>query len=337
VKPFHTLTKRGQILRLKRLAQKALCDFAIENASLTPLEHMANTTFRIETPDGGRYVMRIVAPTSSTALPPRTEDQVRSEMEWLAALARDTNLVIPVPVRTVDDRLLTRVGVEGVPEARVCVLFRWIDGRFLNKGLTPGHIERVGVFTARLHEHTANRFALPKGFTRPHPDSLSPEIADGIINTFAEVRPREDVKLAETVIEKVRRVFEALGSGPDVYGLIHADLHQSNYLFHKGEVRAIDFDDCGLAHYLYDMAVTLSELTYKKDYPQLRAALLRGYRSVRPLPEEHENYLDTLLALRELQLTTWFIEQRNHPAFTKWWEKDVARGVRRMKELTETE
>lgn len=335
MKPFHTLTKRGQVLRLKRMAEKALCDFGIEEAILVPLEHMANTTFRVETADGGRYVMRIEAPSSSTALPPRTEDQVRSEMEWLAALARDTDLVIPIPVRTRDNRLLTKVAVEGVPEAQVCVLFRWIDGRFVNKGLTPRHIERVGIFTAQLHEHTTRQFIPPAGFTRPYPDQLSPEMADAIVKTFREVRPQEELNVVQFVIEKAQHVFEELGTGPEVYGLIHADLHQSNYLFHRGEVRAIDFDDCGFAHFLYDLAVTLSELAYKQNYPQLRAALLRGYRSMRPLSEDHESRLDTLMAFRVLQLTIWFIEQRNHPAFVKWWEEDVLDGVRWMKKLAQ--
>src|SRR5437870_11540186 len=58
LRPFHALTKQGQILRLRRLAEKALCEFGIENAALVPLEHMANTTFRVEAADGGRYVMR---------------------------------------------------------------------------------------------------------------------------------------------------------------------------------------------------------------------------------------------------------------------------------------
>ena len=34
-------------------------------------------------------------------------------------------------------------------------------------------------------------------------------------------------------------------AGPDVFGLIHAHLHQENCLIHRGEVRAIDFDHCG--------------------------------------------------------------------------------------------
>ncbi|MGA7730287.1 MAG: phosphotransferase [Chloroflexia bacterium] len=332
MKPFNTLGKRGQVARLKRVAEKALDDFGMREVSLTPLVHMANTTFRVETADGERYVIRIHTPANGSLTPGRTEDQIRSEMEWLAALRRDTDLVVPVPVRTRDDKLLTRVEVEGVPEARVCVLFRWVDGRFMDEGLTPRHLERVGIFIARLHEHSTRQFVPPEGFIRPTPDALPPQLADEIVNTFAEVRPQEDVAVVRAVIEKMQLVLEALGTGPDVFGLIHADLHQWNYLFRKGEVRAIDFDDCGWAHFLYDLTVTLSELPHTQEYPQLRAALLKGYRSVRPLPEEHEVYLPVLLAFRELQLTTWFIEQREHPAFRSW-EQDAMNGVKSMKAL----
>jgi len=288
MKPFDTLTYRGQVARLKRLAGQALLDYTIGEAHLTPLAHMANTTFLVKANDGERYVIRIQPPRSSEAIPRRTEDQIRSEMEWLAALQRDTDLVVPEPVRTRDGQLITRASIEGVPEVRVCVMFRWVDGQFLDKSLTPDHLERVGVFTARLHEHAALHFDPPEGFTRPRPDDLPDKVVNSIVGTFAEVRPKEDVAVVAEVLEKVQGALAALGTGPDVFGLIHADLHQSNYLFHRGEVRAIDFDDCGYAHFLYDFAVTLRELGHKPDYPQLKAALLKGYRSVRPLPVEHE-------------------------------------------------
>ena len=38
-------------------------------------------------------------------------------------------------------------------------------------------------------------------------------------------------------------------------GLIHADFSLANLLIHKGDLRVIDFDDCGLGWFLYD-AVT---------------------------------------------------------------------------------
>ena len=119
-----------------------------------------------------------------------------------------------------------------------------------------------------------------------------------------------------------------------MFGLIHSDLHQENYLFHRGRVRAIDFDDCGWGHFVYDLAVTLSELQHLPDSAALRAGLLRGYRAVRPLPAEHERYLEVFHALRVLKLTLWFLEQRDHPAFADW-EADVRDGLADLRKLAD--
>jgi hypothetical protein len=54
------------------------------------------------------------------------------------------------------------------------------------------------------------------------------------------------VKPFQIVARRVRQVMDELRQGPDVYGLIHADLGlDANVLFWKGEPRAIDFDDSG--------------------------------------------------------------------------------------------
>ena len=67
-------------------------------------------------------------------------------------------------------------------------------------------------------------------------------------------------------------------------GLIHGDLHQENYLFERGTARAIDFDDCGWGFFLYDVAVTLSEIEGRPRYAELRDALLDEYAGRRSLP-----------------------------------------------------
>jgi Ser/Thr protein kinase RdoA (MazF antagonist) len=209
------------------------------------------------------------------------------------------------------------------------VLFRWIEGRFLDESLSPEHLEQVGRFTARLHEH-AGRFVPSESFTRRWPDRVTDELVEKIVAAVSEMRPQEDVELARKALASTQSALAELGTGLDAYGLIHADLHQANYLFHNGEVRAIDFDDCGYAHFIYDLAVTLSEVANRDNYPEMRAALLKGYRSVRPLPEEHEAYLPVLMAFRELQLVKWFIEERDHPAFENW-EEYVSSGFAWMK------
>src|SRR5689334_9955374 len=114
--PFQNLTYRGQVARLKRLAERALCDYGIEGARLTLLAHLENTTFRVDTDDGLAYVIRIHRPRGGVGHPARGEADVRSEMEWLAALRHDTQLAVPEPVRTRDGALLTVAEIDGVPD-----------------------------------------------------------------------------------------------------------------------------------------------------------------------------------------------------------------------------
>jgi Ser/Thr protein kinase RdoA (MazF antagonist) len=330
---FETLSVRGQLGRLRRLAAASLSAYDIRPTRLVPLAHVENTTFRVETLEGDRYVLRIHRTTGDPFHPPRSPAEVRSEMEWLSAIRRETGLAVPEPVATVDGALVTSAEAEGVPAPRICVLFRWQPGRFLDAGLTPSHLERVGAFMARLQDHAIG-FTPPAGFSRWRIEDVSGDVAAHAAGVVGDQCGREAASLVQVVMDMVRQADRDLGTGPDVFGLIHSDLHQENYLFHRGRVGAIDFDDCGWGHFVYDLAVTLSELQHLPDPVALRAGLLRGYRSVRPLPPEHERYLDIFSGLRALKLTLWFLEQRDHPAFADW-EADVFDGLADLRKLVD--
>ena len=84
---------------------------------------------------------------------------------WLEALKREANLAVPEPVLNRDISLLTMVSVEGVPQPRDCVRFRWLDGRFVEKRLRAKSLQLAGRFMAKMHRH-ASQFVLPKDFTR---------------------------------------------------------------------------------------------------------------------------------------------------------------------------
>lgn len=331
MQPFETLSFRGQLGRLRRLAEDALAEYGIQRARLVPLAHAENTTFRVDTQSAERYVLRIHRTTGSPFHPSRSMAEVWSEATWISALRRDTGLAVPEPVPTADGSLLTVVTPESVPAPRVCVLFRWGPGRFLDAGLTPSHLERVGGFIARLHDHALG-FEPPAGFERWPIGDLSGEVREFVANTVGEQYGSGAVSIVEVVMDMVQQARQELGAGPEVFGLIHADLHQENYLFHRRQVRAIDFDDCGWGHFVYDLAVTLSELRGRPDYELLREGLLRGYRAVCPLPAEHERYLEVFHGLRLLQLTLWFLEQRDHPAFPDW-EAEARDGLADLRKL----
>jgi Ser/Thr protein kinase RdoA (MazF antagonist) len=349
MKPFEILTNAGQLNRLRRLAVNALAAYDLEEPRLTPLLHEDNTTFRVDHANGERYVLRIHRPL-------RTVEAVRSEMTWLAALRRETEFVVPEPIPTRNGDLVTVTGVEGVPEPRICVLFHWVEGRFLDARLTPSHLARVGALMAGLQVHGA-QFQPPDGFVRGRLDNLTdgarrtaargaseavvrgqidhPEDEIAAIRLITEICSPEDGARVATLIGKVREAQRVVGQGPETFGLIHGDLHQGNYLFHGDQVRAIDFDDCGYGYYLYDMAVTLSEVNRRKNTPALRKSFLAGYRRVRHFSPEQEQYLDTFIALRDLQLMTWKIEMRAHPAFRAGWAASVKEMLQDIKDFVE--
>jgi Ser/Thr protein kinase RdoA (MazF antagonist) len=317
MRTFEELGHRGRVSRLRQLAAKALAAYDVRPVRVSPLPRGDNVAFRVETADGQRYVLRIHRVSGDPWHPRRNAAQVESELTWLAVLRCETDLVVPEPVPNRLGGLLTIVEVEGVPEPRICVLLRWVEGRFLEAGLTPWHLECVGGFMARLHTHALG-FEPPEGFVRGRLGDTSPEVAKYVEDTVADVRGRDAAAIAVEVIGRARETQRALGDTPEAFGLIHGDLHQENYLFHRSDVRAIDFDDCGWGHLLWDLAVTLSEVRYFPHYETLRSAALRGYRQERPLPEDLERHLEPLMALRLLQLMLWFLEQRDNPAFTNW-------------------
>lgn len=325
MKRFQDLTPGGQFRRLRRLAQVALEAYDVQVVSLAPLQHWLNTTFRVETSSGARYALRIHRPGF------QAKAMVRSELLWLTAICQETDLHVPEPVLARDWALVTNVSVPGVPEPRHCVLFHWVHGRFRHTRLSATALEQVGAFMARLHLH-AESFKPPAGFVRQRWDLA------GLLGEALGVDPHKSRaalterqrQIIDDTAGRVRQVMQTLGEGPDVFGLIHADLHQGNYLFHKGQVRAIDFDTFGWGHYVYDIAVTFSTLQGWKTYPALRAAFLHGYRQVRPLSGKQEAHLETFIAARLLAHTLWLAGHLDEPMFQ---ERAPQRVESQIKEL----
>lgn len=330
MKPFAELTQRGQLRRLRSLAEDALGAYVLSVWEMQAEHHGHNTTFRIETEEQ-RYTLRINKPGW------RTKAQIRSEATWLAALRRDTELVVPEPLPNRDGKLVTTAGAKGVPEKRHCLLFRWVEGQFYRKRISPVALERVGEFTARLHNYVEHQFEPPPDFVRPSVQwqtvgvgeeaiagDMEKVVEQGLAAGIEIISP-EDLATLTMARHYLREEMEALPRTPDVYNLIHADLHHGNYLFHDDEVRAIDFDDCGWGHFLYDLAVTEWYLQARPDFGELRDAHRAGYRRVRPLSEDEEGLLPTFLAARSLMIAMYLAGRKDNP---RLWEQAPAFVVR---------
>jgi Ser/Thr protein kinase RdoA (MazF antagonist) len=132
-------------------------------------------------------------------------------------------------------------------------------------------------------------------------------------------------RIIRRVMGRARNLMRDLGAGPDVFGLIHGDLMQANYLIDGQRVHAIDFADFGRGYFLYDMAVTLLMLQPFDRASRQREAFIRGYRSIRPLSRHHELLIDPFIAIRAVVLARWVLGS-SKPLDRRW----VAQTFRRI-------
>lgn len=302
----------------EKVVADALRQYGLSATRLTRLSSTSNGVFRVGTGDSD-FVLRLHRFSNQEIEAAEWASNIASELQWLQALSRDTELDVPHPLANRDGGLVTLVD-SGEDKPVLCSVLGWMDGRFYNRGLRPGHLAKVGALTARLHNYSeSGRFVPPAGFNRGRADGI-----DGP-NKYSEFPPMQsDVggvvdylgrlcgelggelgKMITTSAERVWSDLDELGMGNDRFGLIHADIHQWNYLFGQGKVKLIDFDNVGYAHYLYDFAVILNNVLDRPHYGALRDAMLQGYQTVRPLPANYRRYIRSLIALRNLQLIQW--------------------------------
>ena len=296
---FEDLPEKEQVYKLRKLADTALEKFGFNQYRLTLLQHLVNTTFRLDC-NQGRYLVRIHRARRRTA--------VASELAWLEALAHETIVPVQTPQRSLDGKMIVVGEQIGVPEPYPVTVLSWLEGQiFPQDHRSPHHFYRLGQLVAKLHHH-AQHWTPAFELDRPLYDSTSVLRTDDVFGeeavTYKQL-PEDVQEHLQRLHERLQEVEQRLGKSPNQFGLIHSDLSFGNVLFTAEEVLPIDFDDCGFGYYLYDLAVILAGPWERPGFQQRRDALLRGYREICELPDEHLNHIPTLMAMRASSLGQW--------------------------------
>lgn len=123
---------------------------------------------------------------------------------------------------------------------------------------------------------------------------------EGLFADSDRILPPED----DAIRAERDALYSALASLPKTranYGHIHADYGPQNFrVGDDGRITAFDFGNLCRHWYAYDVVIALSTLRRDPRRDTLRAWLLAGYTSVRPLDAEAWAMKDTLLQLRIL-------------------------------------
>jgi Ser/Thr protein kinase RdoA (MazF antagonist) len=103
--------------QLRRLARAALDQQGVPVQRLRWMDEHSNHLFRCDTTTGERLVVRVCLPDG------RSDAELDAELAWLAALARDTDVTVPLA------RFSTHVATEDLPAGGRCIAFAWVQGR----------------------------------------------------------------------------------------------------------------------------------------------------------------------------------------------------------------
>lgn len=281
-------------------ARAALPAYELDPATqLSLLNVSENGTFRIDEPDGGRSVMRVHRSGYHSI------QAIRSELDWITALRAEGVVTTPAYLPAPNGEVIVTSRLAN-GEERYVVRFAWVDGVEPTEDRLAQDFVQLGQITARLHAH-ARSWSRPATFTRFTWDfdtALGPNGHWGRWQDGMAVGAEEEEILGRCA----RRVGERLqrwGKGADRFGLVHADMRLANLLVNGDEVTVIDFDDCGLSWYLYDLGSSLSFIEHEPYVPELVQAWVTGYQQVAPLTSAEVQELATFIMLRRLLLVAW--------------------------------
>ncbi len=220
----------------------------------------------------------------------RSAEDYESELAFVEYLAGH-GLRVARPVRSRSGNLVEQVATP--LGTMVAVLFEALEGRQYETGdLSPAQFEAWGRVMGELH-------ALSVQYNGPARPSWIDHLA------YA----RQYIPVSETAawreMDSVERALSQRPADPANFGMIHYDFEQDNIVWQDNHISVLDFDDCARYWYAADVACALRDVyddTISRvdlHHPSL-CAFVRGYRTVKLLPDEELRYLPVYYRLQQL-------------------------------------
>lgn len=111
-----------------------------------------------------------------------------------------------------------------------------------------------------------------------------------------------DISTLDRALGVMYKRLEAFGRDPSRYGIVHTDLRMANLLVDGDKLTILDFDDCGLGWYLFDIAGMVGFMEHRGDLNAVIDAILSGYEKVWPLSVDEKQEIPTFILMRRIGL-----------------------------------
>lgn len=253
-----------------------LARYCLKAAQVSVLQNVGDLVLKVEVA-GQLYSLRVFAVGGD-------ETRLELELAWLSALARDTQLNIPLPLLNSDGSLISRWTPPQGTGARACVLSRWVEGERASRQMSIPLAKQLGHLTAPLHGHARQHPKLWRSYTGQRWDA---ERFYGPESWWVQKAPQdlgEQYPSLAPAVSALKAALTRLGEAPEHFGLIHADLHFGNLISGPLGLGVIDFAEAAPGYLAFDLALTAGELM---DYPDGELYVQAFHAAYRQTAEPH--------------------------------------------------
>lgn len=205
----------------------------------------------------------------------RSHEEALCELKVLDQLGRQ-GCSVAYPLRTADGRLA--IEYRTPQTTHTIALFRYAPGSGPGTAITLEQAHFLGVATAQLHSGMQNIVAITERTALDEKYLL-----DDALAALSTVLPRSDHDGLQRDASWLRLHIPVVPRRPPAFGLIHGDVNLSNAHFDADKITFIDFDQCGMGWYAFDIGKFFHASSALPAATDLQQAFLRGYLATRPL------------------------------------------------------
>ena len=282
------------------VARSAAARYPYDDFDVKLLAFSENATYLVYNPLTSEklFVLRVGRPGYHKL------EEYESEISWLRQINDYTPLKVANPIPARDGSYIQQVERDGI--CYFCVATEFLTGETLEHDNSPevasAHFRVLGETTAYLHRQTEiwNGTKDIKRFEWDFDNVIGPNAIWGNWRDYPDLYPEAQAKI-ERCCDIIKARLERYGKTDQNYGVIHADLRDTNIIVEGDVIKVIDFDDFGFGWHLHDLAGALTFIEERDDVPDLVNAWLDGYRKVLPFTDTDFVEIDTFILQRRIQ------------------------------------
>ena len=310
---------RSEALRLYLpLVEAALQNYSLGPVNIEFIQHNAGIVFRVSSQETGHQYLLKIYKRVGTGEDPFPE-QLEPGLHWLAALAQASDFVVQTPIATDTGAFVGQIMLPSIIQPISCTLQQWVNGHVPNGDFTQQQVYAIGTLMAKMHAFSStyplanNVSALRHDAPALHANinQLRTTLPPSLLSSY-------DFDILRATEQRIAEHLADLGNHSNVWGPVHGDLHYENVVLYNQEVRPIDFTGLRLAHYVFDIGVTMYHIFYQGS--SIRQAFFAGYQQIYDLPSRYEQFVEACIAFAAIDSLAWnctIPEQQNTPYFQR--------------------